>query len=226
MEQIRAVLFDVIGTTVLENDSELINSCFEAAFSGSAVAVSKTEIHGVRGMDKLEAIKKILATTGSPPELASKILDDFKLKVAAEISNFHEHPGLDEVMAFLKSRDIVVGVGSGLPFSLFEMIYKNLNWQRHRFGYAEVFEKFKVGRPDPAMIVEMCQRTNVSASQLLKVGDTVSDIIEGKNAGAQTAVVLIGTQAKEKLMACNPDYLLESLEDIITIIDKQPFKRA
>jgi phosphoglycolate phosphatase-like HAD superfamily hydrolase len=226
MEQIKAVLFDVIGTTVLENDPDLINSCFQAAFSGSAVAVTKVELQAVRGMDKLEAIKQILKTTASPPELALKILDDFKLKVAAEISNFREHPVLGEVMALLRSRDIVVGVGSGLPSALFEMIYKHLRWQRHGFGYEEVFEKFRVGRPDPAMINDMCQRTSIRAGHLLKVGDTVSDIMEGKNAGAQTAAVLIGTQPREKLIACNPDYILQSLEEIITIINKQPFKRA
>lgn len=218
MGQIKAVLFDVIGTTVLEDDPELINKCFQAAFYDNEVNASREEILRVRGMDKLEAITEILTTIGSPTTLASKVFNDFKLKVGAEISKFREHPDLEAVIAFLKSRDILVGVGSGLPSSLFEILYKHLHWERHNLDYAQVFEKFKAGRPDPVMIHDMCKRCRIQAHQLLKVGDTVADILEGKNAGAHTAVILVGTQGEEILIACEPDHLLKSLKEVMTVL--------
>ena len=52
-------------------------------------------------------------------------------------------------------------------------------------------------------------------STILKAGDTQIDILEGKNAFCGITVgVLTGAQTKEELLAVNPDYILESLEDL------------
>lgn len=218
MEKIRAVIFDVIGTTVLEGDPQLINRCFQNAFSSNLISVDKADVLRVRGKDKLEAIKEILIATNNPLEASQKIFDDFKKNVTAKISNFKEHPEFDEVMAFLKNQNIKVGVGSGLPASVFQILFDHLDWRKYKFDYTAVFEEFKVGRPDPVMILNMCERTNISLNQLLKVGDTVSDVLEGKNAKVSTAVVLSGTQTIEVLLESKPDYIINTLSEVISII--------
>lgn len=218
MKKIKAVLFDVIGTTVLENDPELINHCFQDAFSRNSLYIDKSEVLRVRGKDKLEAIKEILTATNNTMESSKKIFEDFKKNVTAEISNFKEHPEFAEVMLFLNGRNIKVGVGSGLPGSVFQILFDHLHWQKYKFDYAAVFEEFRVGRPDPVMIFNMCERTNVFTDEFLKVGDTVSDVLEGKNANVSTAVVLSGTQNKEVLLQVKPDYILNTLSDITAIV--------
>jgi phosphoglycolate phosphatase-like HAD superfamily hydrolase len=58
--KIKAILFDIIGTTVLEKDPNLINSCFENAFRQNNVKVEAAQIKANRGKDKSEIIKNIL----------------------------------------------------------------------------------------------------------------------------------------------------------------------
>jgi phosphonoacetaldehyde hydrolase len=219
MEKIRAILFDVIGTTVLENNPDLINRCFQDAFSRNSITIDKAEVLRVRGKDKLEAIQEILITTNNSQNTAVRIFEDFKKNVIADISNFTEHPEFAEVMEFLKNRKIKVGVGSGLPASVFQILFDHLGWSRYKFDYTAVFERFKAGRPDPVMILDMCNRINVPTNQLLKVGDTVSDVLEGKNANVTTAVVMSGTQRKEQLLASKPDHVFNTLREIMSIIN-------
>ena len=215
---IKAVLFDMIGTTVLEDDPEMINRCFENAFLANSVSVTKSQILNVRGKDKLEAIDQILSSTGSSSDLQSKIFASFHESLSSQISNFREDKELKEVISFLRSKNILIGVGSGLPSSIFQLVFDHLAWQKYRFDYSAVFEKFSAGRPQPFMIFDMCSQLNLEASQILKVGDTVSDIHEGKNAGAPTGVILSGTQPEQMIREAQPDYILKTLADVMSIL--------
>ena len=53
---------------------------------------------------------------------------------------------------------------------------------------------------------------------VVKVGDTEVDILEGKNAGAWTVGVLSGTQPRKRLAALQPDFLVESIRSIPDLI--------
>lgn len=220
MRIIQAVLFDVIGTTVLEGDPECINRCFVNAFSENSVTITKNDVLLVRGRDKREAIQQLLLQSGHSIGMTDQILETFKSNVTAEISTFIEHPGLAMLVSHLKNKNIKVGIGSGLPVQVFELLFAYLNWDRYAFDYIGLFENFKAGRPDPIMIHDMASRLRVPVQTILKVGDTISDIHEGKNAKAITAVVMAGTQKRELLLASQPDYIFESLLDLITVIEQ------
>jgi HAD superfamily hydrolase (TIGR01549 family) len=218
MKKIRAILFDLIGTTVLEKDARTVSTCFERSFLQHGVDVDSAQIQKVRGLDKLGAIELILERNNKPLALKSQILESFKNNVQNNISNFEEHPQLDGVIRYLREKQIIIGVGSGLPGILFQLLLEKFNWQKYSFDYVNVYENFKEGRPNPAMIYDMCQRVNIDAKNVLKVGDTVADVEEGKNAGCFTAAVLAGTQPESLLRQANPDFILEDLGDVIRVL--------
>lgn len=218
MRKIHAILFDVIGTTVLENDPEVINRCFLNAFEQNSIAITKQEILTVRGKDKYEAIQQLLQRGGYSQTLTEGIFEAFKANVTGEISHFTEHPSFQIVHDHFRAKRVKVGTGSGLPASVFEILFEHLNWSRHRFDYSSVFERFSSGRPDPVMIRDMSAQLNVPVQNILKVGDTVADVQEGKNANSLTAAVASGTQKPELLLAASPDYIFNSLDDIMSII--------
>lgn len=64
----------------------------------------------------------------------------------------------------------------------------------------------------------MMEKFKLHSSELLKVGDTVSDVEEGKNAGVVTAALLAGTQDEAALRGAYPDFVLMSLSEITTIL--------
>jgi phosphonoacetaldehyde hydrolase len=215
---IKAVLFDVIGTTVLERDPSLINNCFIRSFYDNGMTVTEAEVKSIRGMSKEEAIQKLIMSKDAAPTLTKLVLERFHNHVSVNLHNFVERPELSEVMRSLRKQKIVVGVGTGLSSPLFQLIFHSLKWERYQFDFVGIADQIGAGRPDPKMLLLMMMKFGIKPNEFLKVGDTVSDIQEGKNAGVKTAVLVAGTQDEATLKKANPDILLRSLAEVSSII--------
>ena len=79
-------------------------------------------------------------------------------------------------------------------------IIKRIGFDRYIDGSC-TSDEVSSGRPYPYMINNLIEKFNLtSASEVVKVGDTVADIKEGKNAKTKyTISVLTGADNKEKL---------------------------
>lgn len=75
-------------------------------------------------------------------------------------------------------------------------------------------------KPDPKPLIIICNSLNVPAEKSLMVGDTELDILCGKNANASTAAVTYGYRTIEQLKANYPDYIIESLNDLVNVVVK------
>jgi phosphonoacetaldehyde hydrolase len=215
---VKSVLFDFIGTTVIEKDPSLILTCFLNAFKDHDIDVDVEFLRANRGRDKNELIDLMLQKLKKPLHLRFEILRAFKQHFKNNISNFEENKGLEDVVFFLKARKIKVGVGTGLTRDIFQLLLEHFHWERFGFDYLSTAEEAGRGRPHPDMIIDMMVKLHLNNYQFLKVGDTIADIEEGKNAEVLTAVLLSGTQDANTLRECKPDYVLKTLPDIKQII--------
>lgn len=73
-------------------------------------------------------------------------------------------------------------------------------------------------KPDPAPLFAIAERLGVSPSQLVMIGDGPQDIEAGRRAGARTVGVRGGFPAIERLLAAKPDFLLDSLADLPSLV--------
>lgn len=216
---IKAVLFDLIGTTVSETDPEIINNCFEKAFSDNNIPVDTSLIKKNRGKDKRLIITNVLKFQQLSLSHVQDIYTSFKKNVLANINKFSENDGAKEIFLYLQDRNIKLGIGTGLERDIFTEIFYRLNWNNIHFDYIGIGSETGRGRPYPDMIFDMMNKLSVlDKGEFLKVGDTVADIEEGKNAKVLTAVILSGTQSKDDLLNAAPDYVLNSLIDIKKIV--------
>ncbi len=91
----------------------------------------------------------------------------------------------------------------------------------YRYFNSEIFLTFMGRRdgiahkPSAEPLIIICKELNIDVNKTLMVGDTELDIQCGKNAGAKTCGVLYGYRTKELLEVENPEYLVNSIEDII-----------
>lgn len=215
---IKGVLFDMIGTTVKTANPDVILDCFKKTFSEFNLMADEDTLRSSRGKDKRVMIEEVLINNKQPAQLAGEILSVFNKKVNDCITDFKEMEGLEMVFNFLKARKIKTGVGSGLSEEIFTSVYNHLNWDKYHLDYKGVSEKLGKCRPDPAMIKDMMRKLQLeNVNEFLKMGDTVADIQEGKNAGVITAVLLSGTQTEEVLRKENPDYVLNALPDLLKL---------
>lgn len=70
-------------------------------------------------------------------------------------------------------------------------------------------------KPFPDPVLEGIRRLKTTPHQCLYVGDSPNDIRCGKAAGVKTAGVLTGVGTSETLSPENPDFILQSIADLI-----------
>ncbi len=83
-------------------------------------------------------------------------------------------------------------------------------------GSDEVIE----GRPFPYMIAELKDRLGITEEDsVIKIGDTVVDVQEGKNAGCDYIIsVTTGAASREELAQWQPTHIVNSLSEIPAIL--------
>jgi HAD superfamily hydrolase (TIGR01549 family) len=216
--EVKAVLFDLMGTTVREKDPAAVERCIQQAFADHNIKVPPALIRGQRGKDKREMISTLLLSLKAPLHLTPSVLNRFKKHFEAALVNFETNDGFEDILVYLKGTGILTGIGTGLSSDLAEKLLEHLQWHRDNFAYIGTSSEAGRGRPYPDMINDMLTRLQLQPNQLLKVGDTRADIEEGKNAGTLTAVLLAGTQDTVSLIRMKPDFILHSLRDLKDVL--------
>ncbi|MBA1337045.1 MAG: hypothetical protein HPY66_3481 [Firmicutes bacterium] len=223
-DTIKLILFDMAGTTVDDRcaGSSFVVSAFIKSFNKHGFEVSLETVNKYRGMQKRQAIHDIISSIDqdrSSGEIIDGIYKELLSELKVHIPKMKEIEGTSEIFHFLQSRMIKVGVGSGFPREIIDMIVSQLGWKaKGLVDYIQSADSIGASRPDPKMIYHMMNEFGIcNPHEVVKVGDTVVDILEGKNAGVWTVAVLTGSQSKEQLESVGPDYMLNSVKDLPTL---------
>ena len=214
------VLFDLIGTTIQDTHTHgsIILESFQQAFLKNGYTISKAQLNEQRGKRKREAITTILENAQLDTSLTNQIYEHFLLLLEENIAAFQEIPKASEVFTLLQSKEIKIGIGSGLPLPFIKALIQQIGWQSTPFDYIGSSESLPAGRPNPIMIQQAMEQLAITdTSQVLKIGDTKVDILEGKNAKVKTAFVKTGTQDIATILPLQPDYVFESVADLLEI---------
>jgi phosphonatase-like hydrolase len=228
-QSIQLAMFDMAGTTVNDevDGHPLMVISMMRAFAKHGIELAPDLINKQRGKQKSEAIQTLLKevaelSPANAERLGDGVYRDFLHELESNLSSISEIDGATELFRHLKAKGIHVGVGSGFPMQVVQAIVSQLGWlDEGLLDYVGSAEQVGVGRPNPKMIHDAMERLNITdGSKVVKIGDTVVDIQEGKNAGAWTVAVLTGSQTEAQLMAAAPDYILSSVRELRTLIPR------
>ncbi len=224
-KHIRGVLFDMAGTTVDDRAAggSLVVDAFIAAFAAAGIEVAPALVHRHRGQEKSRAIGAMLAAVGGDEAAATEIYTRFNAELQAKVGLLRPIAGAAEVFAFLRGRGIRVGLGSGFPPDLVDRIGAHLGWaEGGAVDYVASAAGVGASRPDPAMVLHFMARCGIGEPRaVVKVGDTVADVQEGKNAGVWTVAVCTGSQTAAELTAAGADYVLAGVWELPGIMGEE-----
>lgn len=158
------------------------------------------------------------------------IFDKFKLKVDFEpfikiykknYFNFIQHttiyPGIIEMLEFLKKEKLYTAILTTKAQDQLDLILSHFNLN-HYFDFP-LGRRDGLGiKPDPQPLLFICENLNIPVQNTLFVGDTDVDIICGKSAGTLTCAVTYGYRNKDLLKEYNPDFILDSLTELKTLL--------
>lgn len=207
MSRIEAVIFDWAGTTVDYGCFAPVQA-FAEVFRHFEIEPMMEEVRKPMGMLKIDHIRTMLAMDRIQKEWAQKhgrdwneedvtaMYDLFEAKLLQILHRFAEpKPGVIKTVKWLRDHGITIGSTTGYTDVMMEIVTacaKERGYEPDAWFSPDSVNK--TGRPYPFMIFENMKQLKISSvDRVIKVGDTVSDMKEGKHAGVWTVGVLEGS---------------------------------
>ncbi|MGL1900957.1 MAG: HAD-IA family hydrolase [Fibrobacterales bacterium] len=79
-------------------------------------------------------------------------------------------------------------------------------------------DTFATRKPDPEGLLHIMQELGVTADQTVMIGDGIPDVAVTQDIGVTSIAILDGITAKDRLLALNPDYTVDSFAQLSDLI--------
>ncbi len=223
---IKLVVFDMAGTTV--EDNRYVHKALIEALKDHKVNVTEEEANEVMGLPKPVAILNILQKKYEGDDRIYKVLiDKIHANFVKRMVDFYENSkkvrakkGVESTFKALRRNNIKIAIDTGFSRDIADVIIQRLGWVRNNLiDLSITSDEVANGRPHPDMIFKAMEKTGINnPEQVAKVGDTASDIQQGKSAGCKLVIgVTSGAYKREALAAEEPTHLVSELSEILKI---------
>lgn len=257
MHKLEAVIFDWAGTTVDYGCFAPVNA-FKEAFKQIGIEVSNDEVRAPMGMLKIDHIKTMLAMPRIEntflqmnqrmynDEDVNQIYQIFETELMKSIAQYTEiKPFVLGTVKKLRELNIKIGSTTGYTNKMMAKVVSGAQQQGYEpdcWFSPDSVEGY--GRPYPYMIYQNLKTLEVlDIRNVVKVGDTVSDIKEGKHAGCISVGILEGSseiglseeeyqslnetqkqtyidKAKKRYLDAGADYIIMNLNELIPLLEE------
>ncbi len=210
---------------VFDMDQTLVNStqCICNAANAGLAALGK------KAVPHEKIIPHIGLTTGRFLQLVSgeKDLQRCETILVAYKAYFKKHcvrectlyDGAADVLASLKKKKVRLALATMAKLELAVGLLKALGIL-YSFELVVGEEIVHHGKPDPESLFVITDHFKMDPADAYMVGDTVADVEAGKSAGMHTIAVTYGIDSRKELKAAEPDHLIDSLRELLPLIEK------
>ncbi len=253
---LQAAILDWAGTTV-DYGCQAPTVVLREVFADRGVPVSTPEIRQYMGLLKKDQIRAICSIPrvsvawqeahGSSPseDDVSALFEEFIPRQLACLDRYSDLiPGLPSAVARMRARGLKIGSTTGYTRPMLDIVARNAAGQGYLPDAAVCPEDVGAGRPFPWMCYHNAIVLKVQPLEAcVKIGDTVSDVQEGLNAGMWTVAVtrtgnevglteeelnILGDTARQarveqarcRLAEAGAHYVIESIADCDNVLDE------
>ena len=217
----RLLVCDMAGTVVQENGAVYI--ALANSLRKVKCKVNDGDIQEWHGRSKDEVLLDALYSQYTPIVAHDKYieaLDLFDHELHTQYFTNHRlsliDPDIPTFFNSLRQKGIKVALNTGYSQIMQNNIIDYLNLGSCIDSFISS-DDVKRGRPYPSMIHHLMEKTDtLDVKSVVKVGDTIIDMLEGKNAGCGATIgVLSGAVERNDLLASGTaDYIVEKITDI------------
>jgi len=252
--RLRLAIFDLAGT-VVDYGCFAPTTAFTKLFANAKIKVSPLQIRQFMGLHKREHLNRLLALPSvqqqwfqqykTYPGLAveSRLYQQFvPLQLEALDTESIVVTGTDKAFSFARSQGIVIGSTTGYTKVMSDKVRSKLLAQGISFDLMVASDEVKRGRPHSDMILKQSELLDLRCpKEIVKVGDTPDDILEGKSVGCWTVGVLTSSNGmglrecdfrdlslneknillkRETVRLKEADFLIRTVADLPVVIEK------
>lgn len=207
----RALLFDFDGT-LLDTNTLIIQTfmhVLEERFPGQYSSQDCIKFIGPSLRETFEQI--------APTEVDEMIEKYRQWNLAHHDELVTEFDGILPTLEQLKEQGIRLAIVSTKRRDTIKKGLK-LMGANHLFEFIIGIDDVKNVKPDPEPVLLAIEKLDVSKDEVMMIGDNYHDIEAGKNAGVKTAGVAWSLKGEEFLRQYNPDFILQHMSDLLTIV--------
>lgn len=254
MKSIKLAVFDWAGTTV---DYGCIAplAVFEKIFKDRKISLTREEILKPMGMGKRDHIKTLISTEKASVQWEKEYhrrwqefdVDEMFSVFNRELIRVLEQyctpiDGVLETMHQMRNDGIFIGSTTGYTREMMDIVEPKAKELGYAPDYVVTSDMTGYGRPYPYMMFENMRNFQVfPPCCVVKVGDTATDMKEGKNAGAWSVGVIEGSstanmtpklakelgdeekeirfaRAEQILKEAGADYVIRTMRDLPNVI--------
>ncbi len=212
MTNITTLLFDLDGTLI--NTNELIVESFlhtlNHFFPGQYEREDVYPFMGPPLIDTFEALD---------PERTMEMVAHYReFNLAQHDALVTEFQGVYETIRTLHENNFKMAIVST---KLHETVVKGLKLTNldPYFNVVIGLDDVENAKPHPEPLEKALAALGSSPEEALMIGDNYHDIEGGQNAGVKTAGVAWSIKGRDFLAQYNPDYMLESMTDLLDILN-------
>lgn len=253
---VRLVVFDWAGTMV-DHGCMAPAGAFRELFRRHGVEATVAQARGPMGMHKRDHIATMLAMPDlsaqwekvhGTPHTAADIESLFEEFIPMQLEALPPYckliPGVAETVASLRAQGLKLGGTTGYNEAMMKLCTEAAAKEGYAPDLSIAGNMVPAGRPAPWMAVKVAMELNVYPFEaVVKVGDTVTDIEEGLNAGMWTiGITRTGNEvglteeeceampaaqleslvrkAETKLLQAGAHYVCDGVADILPVIEE------
>lgn len=208
----KAIIFDLDGT-VLYTD-ELIKRSFIKVFEKykPGYTLNEDELLSFLGPSLKETFSKYF-----PDEMFDELLNYYHDYNHSHHEDYvYVYPTVIETLEYLKAKGYPLAI---VTTKLKVAAYVGLNTfdLNKYFDIIIGLDDVKFTKPDPEGILKAMEQLGISKA--IYIGDNITDILAGKNAGVETIAVKWSPKGFQHLLELKPDLMIDEMKEIIPYIE-------
>ena len=214
----KMLICDMAGTTIQEKG--IVYNSLYRTIKLVHPNLQKKDIKQFSGAKKREVIKFFVnkMKMDSPEVVINNLDSEFNYFLKKEYQENPSvqliDPNLPNFFNALRDQNIKICLNTGYNKNIQNLLIDKLGLLDCIDDYISS-EEVDRGRPYPYMIERLMSRNDIVCPQeVIKIGDSIADIKEGKNAGCKTVGVLSGAGSKVELKKHNPDFIIDNIMDL------------
>lgn len=205
-------LFDLDGTLVDSNDA--VVACMKKTVQDMGGEITdEVELRASFGKGLMNTLVPWVPE-GKVPEAIDQYLKNFPEYVQ---KNIKLYDGVLELLEHLQQRSLPMGVITGNKEFEAQGLFDQLQFG-HYFPVVICADTIPFQKPSPEPVLEALKRLGRDPSTAVFIGDSEHDIRAGRLAGVKTIAVKGGSSPMERIMAAEPDYVLDSIGEVLNEI--------
>ncbi|MGL4913386.1 MAG: phosphonoacetaldehyde hydrolase [Romboutsia sp.] len=253
--KVQGVIFDWAGTTMDYGCFSPVGA-FIDAFKSENIEITIDEAREPMGLLKIDHTKALLNMDSVKERFFKsygrehneddvnrlyKKFEEVLFKTLKDYATLNPH--VKEVIGELRNKGIKIGSTTGYTKEMMDVIIPETTKNGYEPDFCIASDELGYGRPYPYMIYENAKALNIYPQQtIVKVGDTVVDMKEGKNAGCFSVGLVLGSselgltydevlnmdkellevkkqEVRSKLYNAGADYVIDDMSELLEIIE-------